>query len=699
MGFIVGVDIGGTFTDVAAISTETGETFTTKARTTPWDLIEGLVEGLQLVAEQAGMTAEELLADTDKFAHGTTQTSNVIFTWVGAKTGLITTRGFADEILIMRARGRVAGLGLADRRHLRATDKPPQIVPRHRIAEVSERIDHRGQVLVPLTRAEAERAVQSLLDQGVESIAVSLLWAHENPDHELLIREVVRELAPGMHVSLGHTLARVSGEYERASTAVVNAFVAPTVERYMERLVTRLDELRLRAPLLVLQASGGVTGAEQSIPVKTIESGPAAGMVAVKALMDRVGHRNVIATDVGGTTFKVGLLVNGEWSVTQETIINQYSLLIPMIDLVSIGAGGGSLAWVDDTRLRIGPQSAGGDPGPACYGWGGTEPTVTDADVVLGFLNPDRFLGGRLELRKDLAEKAIKEHIADRLFDGDVVRAAAGIRQIVDSQMGDLVRKTSVERGHDPRDFVLIAYGGAGPLHAAGYARGLRVQSILVPEAATGYSAYGAASSDIQHSLNRSVRPALLHDSAELDAAYRELEDEARELVARQHVAPDEIVTSRWAEMRYERQLHDVRVSCPAVPESQVSDALSAAFVQRYGVLFGANATLPSARPQLLRIGVDVVGPIARPSIDAYPLTGPDASAAESGTRAVFWPEAMEWVETRIYDGTLLRPGNRVDGPAIIEQPGTTIVVPPGADAVVDAYGNNVINLARGVST
>lgn len=698
MGYIVGVDIGGTFTDVAVISTDTGETYTTKARTTPWDLIEGLVEGLQLVAEQAGVTTEELLARTEKFAHGTTQTSNVIFTWVGARTGLITTRGFADEILIMRARGRVAGLGLADRRHLRATQKPPQIVPRHLIAEVSERVDHRGRVLVPLSRAEAERAVRSLLDQGVESIAVSLLWAHENPDHESLIREVVQELAPGMHVSLGHQLARVSGEYERASTAVVNAFVAPTVERYMDRLVARLEELKLQAPLLVLQASGGVTSAEQSVPVKTIESGPAAGMVAVKALMDTVGHRNVIATDVGGTTFKVGLLVDGEWSVTQETIINQYSLLIPMIDLVSIGAGGGSIAWVDDTRLRIGPESAGGDPGPACYGWGGTQPTVTDADVVLGFLNPDRFLGGRLSLRKDLAEKAIKEHIADRLFGGDVIRAAAGIRQIVDSQMGDLVRKASVDRGHDPRNFTLIAYGGAGPLHASGYSRGIGVQSILVPEAATGYSAYGAASSDIQHSLNRSVRSELLDDTTALDAAYRELEEEARELVAKQNVDPGKIVSSRWAEMRYQRQLHDVRVSCPAVSTEQISATLRAEFIARYATLYGRNATLPNAEPQLLRIGVDVVGPIARPRIEAYEPAGEDSSTAASGTRAVFWPETMEWIETPIYDGPLLRPGNRVLGPAIIEQPGTTIVVPPGADSVVDNYGNNVINLAVGGS-
>lgn len=698
MGYIVGVDIGGTFTDVAAISTETGETFTTKARTTPWDLIEGLVEGLRLVAEQADLTIEELLADTEKFAHGTTQTSNVIFTWVGAKTGLITTRGFADEILIMRARGRVAGLGLADRRHLRATQKPPQIVPRELIAEVSERVDHRGRVIVELNRDEAERAVRSLLDQGVESIAVSLLWAHENPDHELLIRSVVEELAPGMHVSLGHQLARVSGEYERASTAVVNAFVAPTVERYMERLVSTLDGLQLDAPLLVLQASGGVTSAEQSVPVKTIESGPAAGMVAVKALMDTVGHRNVIATDVGGTTFKVGLLVDGEWSVTQETIINQYSLLIPMIDLVSIGAGGGSIAWVDDTRLRIGPRSAGGDPGPACYGWGGTEPTVTDADIVLGFLNPDRFLGGRLRLRRDLAEKAIKEHVADKLFDGDVVRAAAGIRQIVDAQMGDLVRKASVERGHDPRDFVLIAYGGAGPLHATGYSRGIGVRTILVPEAATGYSAYGAAASDIQHSLNRSVRPELLADSAALDAAYLELENEARGLISAQNVEPSHIVASRWAEMRYQRQLHDVRVNCPDLPAAQIAHGLRAAFVERYASLYGANATLPNAEPQLLRIGVDVVGPIARPSIDAYELGDEDASEAASGTREVFWPEQMDWITTRIYDGSKLQPGNRLQGPAIIEQPGTTIVVPAGVDSVVDQFGNNVINLGGGAS-
>lgn len=695
MGYIVGVDIGGTFTDVAAVSMDSGAIYTAKARSTPWDLTEGLVEGLGLVATQAGLTTADLLADTVKFAHGTTQTSNVIFTWAGAKVGLITTRGFADEILIMRARGRVAGVGLAERRHLRTTEKPPKIVPRELIAEVSERVDHRGRAIVALDRAEVETVVRDLLDRGVESFAVSLLWAHENPEHELLVEQVIKEMAPQAHVSLSHALAPVSGEYERTSTTVVNAFVAPTVERYLENLVDKLSDLQLATPLLVLQASGGVMSANETVPVNTIESGPAAGMVAAKALMDSVGYSNVIATDVGGTTFKVGLLVDGEWSVARETILNQYSLLIPMIDLVSIGAGGGSIAWIDDTRLRIGPVSAGGDPGPACYGWGGTRPTVTDADLVLGLLNPDRFLSGRLQLRKELAEEAIREHVADKLFNGDVVKAAAGIRQVVDAQMGDLVRKATIERGYDPRDFVLMAYGGAGPLHATGYGRGIGVNTILVPQAATAYSAYGAAASDIRHSTQRSVMPELLSDEAALEAAYTELENEARALVAKQNVDDAAITHTRLAEMRYERQLHDVRVQVPDDRQDGLVARLEAAFANRYRALYGAEAVLPNVAAQLLTIGVDVVGRIAKPATLKFEFHGESAAHAASGKRMVFWPESDQWVSTKIYDGTLLRTGNVVTGPAIIEQPGTTIVVPPLAQANVDEYGNNVIHLPQ----
>ncbi len=692
MSYIVGVDIGGTFTDVSIVSLESGEVFTAKARSTPWDLAEGLIAGLEIAAELAGVALDEILAQTKKFAHGTTQTSNVIFTWVGAKTGLITTQGFADEILIMRARGRVAGVSLAERRHLRATDKPPQIVPRELIVEVPERVDHRGQVLSALTEEQADAAVVALLEQGVESIAVSLLWAHRNPEHELLIERVIKKRAPHIHVSLAHRLAPVDGEYERTSTTVINAFVAPTLEEYMAKVEQKLRERRLTSPLLILQASGGVSSIERTVPINTIESGPAAGMVAVKSLMAGLGYKNVIATDVGGTTFKVGLLVDGEWSIARETVVNQYTLLIPMIDLVSIGAGGGSIAWADDNRLRIGPESAGGDPGPACYGWGGTKPTVTDADLILGFLNPDRFLAGRLRLDKSLAETAMQE-IGARLFDGDVLAAAAGIRTVVDSQMGDLVRKASIERGYDPRDFVLIAYGGAGPLHASGYARGLGVSTIIVPQAATAYSAYGAAASDIQSSLQRSAPPALGSDGSALEREYRDIELEASTLVREQGVPEERIELTRWADVRYARQLHDVRVVIPAAPAESLVTVLRTAFEDRYGELYGASAIMPDAGIRLLRIGVDVVGHIEKPELQLSELTAQDPSVALAGTRPIYWPELRCWIDTSIYDGQLLRPGHRFRGPAVIEQPGTTIVVPADAESYVDGYGNNVIIL------
>jgi N-methylhydantoinase A len=368
-----------------------------------------------------------------------------------------------------------------------------------------------------------------------------------------------------------------------------------------------------------------------------------------------------------------------------------------MIDLVSIGAGGGSIAWVDETRLRVGPRSAGADPGPAGYGWGGTEPTVTDADLVLGFLNPERFLGGRLRLRPDLAEKAIGERVADRLFGGDVERAAAGIRQVVDAQMGDLVRKMSIERGHDPRRFVLLAYGGAGPLHAAAYARHVGVEQVVVPSAATVFSAFGAAASDIRHSLQRSAPGQLPDDLPAIGAAYATMEEEARALLARQGVAAPRMRLHRWADMRYARQLHDVRVPVPAgVVDAAFADAVGQAFTARYAALYGASAVLENLPVRLLRLGVEAVGLIDKPALPVAQLAGPDPAAGEERSRAVYWPEVGRRRPTRVYDGLRLRPGNTLEGPAVIELPGTTIALPPGDRAAIDRFGNTVITLAPG---
>jgi N-methylhydantoinase A len=688
--FIVGVDIGGTFTDASAVSLGDGRVFAAKARSTPSDLVEGLVDSLELLAGEVGIPLARLLADTVKFAHGTTQTSNVIYTWRGAKVGLLTTRGFADELLIMRARGRVAGISLSGRRHLRATSKPPQIVPRSRIEELSERVDHRGRVLVPLDESEVVEATERLLAAGIDSLAVSLLWSPENPEHELLAERVVRSRWPDLHVSLSHRLAPVLGEYERASTTVVNAWVAPTVERYLSRVEERLAEHGMETPVLVLQANGGVVQVEDTVPVRTIESGPAAGMVAVRALAEAIGVDRVIATDVGGTTFKVGLLIDGAWTTARETIINQYTLLMPMIDLVSIGAGGGSIAWVDGERLRVGPDSAGADPGPVCYGWGGTRPTVTDADLVLGFIDPNTFLGGRLRLDTERAVAANRSAIADRLFDGDVVHAAAAIRRVVDAQMGDLIRKATIEHGHDPRGFVLAAYGGAGPLHAADYARGLGIGMIVVPEAATAFSAYGAAASDIAVTRERSVRPELFDDPAGLEAAFATLEADASAIVRRQSVASTSTRTARWVDMKYEAQLHDVRV---VLADGLVDrDSLRRQFEARYAVIFGSNARLTRAGVQLLRIGVEAVGAITKPPI--LERSGGHREAVPVTRRDVFWPSEVAWLDTGAYDGTALRPGDFLGGPAVIDLPGTCIVVPPGARAEIEAHGHTIIRSA-----
>ncbi|MGH7339214.1 MAG: hydantoinase/oxoprolinase family protein, partial [Candidatus Rokuibacteriota bacterium] len=362
--------------------------------------------------------------------------------------------------------------------------------------------------------------------------------------------------------------------------------------------------------------------------------------------------------------FKVGLLVDGEWAFAPETIVNQYTLLIPMIDLVSIGAGGGSIAWIDETRLRIGPQSAGADPGPAGYGWGGTEPTVTDADLVLGFLNPDRFLGGRLKLRPDLAEKAIRERVADRVFGGDVEGAAAGIRQVVDSQMADLVRKMSIERGHDPRRFVLMAYGGAGPLHAASYARQVGVQKVVIPPAATVFSAFGAAASDIRHSLQRSVPGEFPDQLPGIATAYASMEAEARELLARQGISPSNVRLHRWADMRYARQLHDVRVPVPGGPiDATFSDGVKQAFVERYTALYGESAVLENLGVRVLRVGVEAVGVIEKPVLSPSKMDGTDPLRAERPSRSIYWPEAGKRLSTRVYDGLKLRAGNTMEGP------------------------------------
>lgn len=692
MAYAVGIDIGGTFTDVCVIDTRDGHEVIEKVPTTPDDLTRGLLAGVTRAACSFGLSLEDLLSRTVRFSHATTQTTNVMFTWeAGARVGLLTTRGFADELLIMRARGRVAGLGLSERRHLRATDKPVQIVPRSRIVEIDERIDRSGAVLEELDVDGARRSIEGLLVDGVEAFAISLMWGHVNPAHEQSLRRLIAELSPAAHVSLASEVAPVTGEYERTSTTVVNAYVGPTLERYLGRLQHLLQDLGLRVPILVFQAGGGVSTVSSVLPVSTIESGPAGGMVAAAGLAARLDLPRAIATDVGGTTFKVGLVVDGRWSMAPETIINQYSLQSPMIDIVSIGAGGGSIAWVDGSRLRIGPQSAGAAPGPACYGWGGVQPTVTDADLLLGMLDAERFLDGRMTLDAARAATAMQP-VADALFGGDVTAAAAGVREVVDSHMGDLIRKATLERGFDPREFTVIAFGGAGPVHAASYARAAGAERVVIPHSATIFSAHGIVISDATRIQQRSVPSDSAADERVILELYRGLSAGARADLELQGVPEEQVIVHHFADVRYERQLHDVRVELGT--ELPTLDGLHREFVQRYDRLYGAGAHSLGARPRVIRVGVEAVA--ANDVASRIAAGAGDAAAlVPIAEREVFWPELGRLSTTRIYDiGAQPTRSHDIPGPAIINQPATCVIVPPGATARVDAHRTVHIDLA-----
>jgi N-methylhydantoinase A len=681
--YTVAVDIGGTFTDVVAIDGRSGRMAMGKVLTTPADLQRGVLDGLADAAGGLGVALPRLLAATERMVHATTQSSNAVFAFAGARTAVLTTRGFGDTLVMMRATGRVAGLSVFERHHYRATDKPRLLADERDIFEIPERVDCNGRVVVPLDEAAVRAAAREILARGYAAVAVAYLFSHQNAAHERRTAEILAEEAPALYVSTSADVAPVIGEYERSATALFNAYVGPVIEGYLQRLEVALEAAGLRQPLLVVQANGGVTTAAQVVPIFTVESGPAAGVVGAAHLARTLGQGNVIATDVGGTTFKVGLIRDGEWSYSRETVLNQYQLRLPMIDVASIGAGGGSIAWVDGGRLRVGPRSAAADPGPACYGLGGTEPTVTDADVVLGYLSPERFLGGRMALHVDRAREAIRERVAQPLFDGDVLAAAAGIRQVIDSQMADLIRKVTLERGYDPRDFVMMAYGGCGPAHAGSYGADAGAAEIVIPYFATVHSAFGAALSDVRFSLRHSEPIVLPVDPARLEAIYRVMEAQGETALAAADVPADRRVYRRWVEARFRRQVHHVRVDAPARFDEAALAALAETFGNEYERLFGPGSALKDAGIELVNYGVDAIGLVEKPVLER--ATG--GGTAQPRTERPTWcPRTRQMVVTPIFDGPSLPPGTELRGPAVIEHPGTTIVALAGQRARIDEW-------------
>jgi len=691
--YSIGIDIGGTFTDVAVAERAGRRAVLAKAPSTPGDYLEGVMAALEDAAAQLGTGLRELLGATDLVAHSTTVTSNVLWTRSGARVGLIATRGFGDQILIMRGIGRVAGLSLAERRHYRRTDKPPPLVPRSRINEVAERMDSTGEAVVPLDEASGRAAIRKLVDEHrIEALAVGLLWSFRNPAHEERLRDLAAEEAPDIPVSLSSKVSGRLGEYERTATAVLNAYVGGEMAGYLDHLTEQLTSAGFERTPLIVQSDGGLTPPDRVVPVHTVESGPAAGVAGAARLSGELAKPKLIATDVGGTTFKVALVEEGRWDLADETVITQYHVFVPMVDVVSIGAGGGSIAWEDEGRLRVGPRSAGARPGPACYGTGGEEPTVTDADLLLGVLNPENFLGGRIRLDREAALRVFEKNVAPRFFGGDAAEAASGVRTIIDAQMADLIRRTTLERGSDPREFAILAYGGAGPAHACAYAAEAGIGEVIVPYHATVLSAFGAAAAGVRYTLERSLTAFLPDGAKSIAEGFSDLESEGTNMLERAGVPGGEHCFERWCAMRWRRQVHSLRVPFPqgkieAAALEQVSKDFAAEYVLRYG----EGSAYTKAGIEMTRIWIDARGP----SLPSQNVRAPEKTflAKPESARRVHWGPKTGWQDTPIFGGPTLPEGAIVEGPAIIEHPGTTIVLPTGAEALVDEAGHTRIHL------
>jgi N-methylhydantoinase A len=693
--YVVAVDSGGTFSDCVVIDRD-GRVETGKAPSTPPDYSVGVLDAVGSAAERLDLSREQLLERSVLFAHGTTVATNALLTRTGSRTGFLTTRGHEDVLSIGRTSQKVAGLSEAELMQVSRLRKPDPIVPRELVEGVDERVDAHGEVVVPLNEESLERAVNRLLARGADSLAVCFLWSFLNPAHERAALRFLEEHHPDLPISVSSQLAPVLKEYERGITVAINAYLVRRTGSYLRVLLERLGESGYCRDAVVMQSSGGVTSMARARTraVSLLVSGPAGGVMAAKATADLLGHSHVITTDVGGTSFDVGLIVGGEPQFSESPILAGFQLVAPMIDVATIGAGGGSIAWIEPGTelLRVGPQSAGADPGPVSYLRGGTEPTVTDADLVLGRLNPRFFLGGRAALDREAAARAIEERIA-RPLEMSVEEAALAIVRIVDAHMSDLVRRVSVERGFDPRRFIIYAFGGAGPGHVGAYGAGLGAAGAVVPAIASEFSAFGIAGSDILAVADASEPASAPFDVERLKDLFEGLERRAAGDLAVNGVPADRMVFRRYALLRYHGQVHELRTP---VPDLNGSDApLIEAFERLYEEKFGAGAAYREAGIQAMTYMVHGYGTLSHPALKEAPPGGDDASAALVERRAVVFPDELE-VETPVYRAERLRPGNVVQGPAVVEALTTTTVIHPGQSASVDRYRNLTLSLGKG---
>jgi N-methylhydantoinase A len=703
------VDVGGTFTDM--VVHYQGKPLTLKVPTTPYDLSVCFLDAVEEAARTLDMDPREFVSHIDLVRYSTTVAMNRLIERKGPRIGLITTEGHEDAILIGRGAQWIDGTRLDERRALPRMTKPQPLVTRELIVGVKERIDARGEVMRPLDEDDVRRKVRQLVDRGARAFVVTLLWSFANPSHEKRVKEIIREEYRDYHVGylpviLSHAVVSRLGEYARTNTAILDAYLQRSMQLELSSMWDKLWAQGYQAPFMMVHNTGGCADVFRTTASRTYNGGPVAGLVGAHKIAQALGYKNVVASDVGGTSFDIGLVVHSDVrNYDFNPVIDRWMVGMTMLQSLSIGAGGGSIAWLNrdlGNRLEVGPQSAGSDPGPACYGLGGDDPTVTDADLLLGYLNPDNFFSGRMKLDPELSREAIEKKIATPLGI-EVMEAASLIRRIVDEKMSSAIRKEVVLRGYRPEDFMLFAFGGGGPTHACGYGQDFP-RIVVFPYSAV-FCAFGSSIMDVSHLYERSQRMMMIEpvtgravlDRDAFNETVRSLVDDARSELRAEGLPEGQVVFELELDMLYGGLIHSKRTSTPGLQieseedvwrfykqfETEFSEAFSPHVVNLPGGVYIDTFVLKASVPgQEFRL-------------ETHQLTTEDASAARTGQRQAYWPALGAFAEAAVFDEAVLRPGNVIQGPALIESPFTTIVITPDRQYRIDEHGLGFIEPTR----
>ncbi|PZR70350.1 MAG: acetophenone carboxylase [Candidatus Dormiibacter spiritus] len=701
----IDLDVGGTFTDLVMVYE--GRPVMLKVPTTAYDLSVCFMQAVDEAAQTVGLQRDELLPRIELIRYSTTVAMNRLIERKGPRVGLITTEGHEDVLLIGRGAQWIDGTRLAERRALPLQQKPEPLIHRQMVVGVRERIDARGHVIRPLDEDDVRRKVRTLMDRGARALVVSLLWSFANPAHELRVKEIIREEYREYHIGyvpviMSHAVASRLGEYERTNTSVLDAYLQRSMQIELSSMWDRLYEGGYTGPFVMVHNSGGCADVFRTTASRTYNGGPVAGLVGAHRIAASLGFKNVVTSDVGGTSFDIGLVVQSDVRNYEfNPVIDRWMVAMTMLQSLSIGAGGGSIAWINrdlGNRLEVGPQSAGSYPGPACYGQGGAEPTVTDVDVMLGYLNPDYYFGGRMRLDRGLAERALERRIA-RPLGISVIDAAVLVRRIVDEKMASAIRKEVVLRGYRPEEFVLFAFGGGGPTHAAGYADEIPT-TVVFPYSAV-FCAFGSSIMDVMHVYERSRRMILIEpitgkatsDYEPFNATVRELLEQAKREMAAEGLPVEQARFELELDMLYGGLIHSKRTATPGLAIESEADVWQfyRQFEQEFSEAFSPHVVnLPG--------GVYIDTFVLKASVPGQAFTIPllegtsdTADRARKGSRAAYWPSLGAHADTPVYDHTLLMSGHSIDGPALIESEFTTVVVPPGRCYRLDEHGLGIL--------